>query len=135
MSEPLISGFDHVRVHAPPDGRENARWFYGGLLGLTEIAVPETILSDSSPLRFELADGRQLHVTFGPASGGSPAVGHLAFRVESATAVCDRLRANGFDAHTDAGANPHEVRCFCRDPFGNRLEFVERTAVRVCGVA
>jgi len=135
MSEPLISGFDHVRVHAPPDGRENARWFYGGLLGLTEMAVPETILSDSSPRRFELADGRQLHVTFGPASGGSPAVGHLAFRVESATAVCDRLRANGFDAHTDAGANPHEVRCFCRDPFGNRLEFVERTAVRVCGVA
>jgi len=135
MSEPLVSGFDHIHVHAPPEGRENARWFYGALLGLTEIAANEAILSDSSPLCFELADGRQLHVTFGPSPGSSPLPGHLAFRVESAAAVRDRLRANGFDAHTDAGADPHDVRCFCRDPFGNRLEFVERAAARVCGAA
>lgn len=135
MNNSLVVGFDHIHVNAPPDEYDNARWFYGTVLGLKEVAVPQTIISDSGPMWFELGDGQQLHVTFEPSAHNSMSSGHLALRVSSVAAVLDVLKANGFDAHTDAISDVPESRCFCRDPFGNRIEFVAYAADNVRGAA
>jgi catechol 2,3-dioxygenase-like lactoylglutathione lyase family enzyme len=133
MNEDMVLGFDHIHVNAPPEAQENARWFYGTVLGLKEVAVPHTIISDSAPMWFELGDGQQLHVTFEPVSRNAVSSGHLALRVRSVAALLEVLGANGFDSCADLAAGAGEARCFCRDPFGNRLEFVEYASAKVCG--
>ena len=112
-----VLGLDHVQLAAPPGGEPEARAFFGGLLGLEELAKPEA-LQGRGGCWFALADGRQLHVgveaEFAPA-----AKAHPAFRVGGYEA----LRAH-FGAEDD-DTIPGVRRFYAADPFGNRLEFVE----------
>ena len=39
----MIVGYDHVQVAIPAGGEAAARAFYGGLLGMTEVAKPESL--------------------------------------------------------------------------------------------
>jgi catechol 2,3-dioxygenase-like lactoylglutathione lyase family enzyme len=39
----MLAGVDHVQVAAPPGCEAEARRFYGELLGLAEIAKPESL--------------------------------------------------------------------------------------------
>ena len=41
----MIVGYDHVQVAIPAGGEAAARAFYGGLLGMTEVAKPESLAS------------------------------------------------------------------------------------------
>lgn len=127
-SDGLVRGFDHIHVNAPPGEQDNARWFYGAVLGLREVPRAQSVICDSGPLWFELGDGQQLHLTFEPLLHYTVSSGHLALRVRSVAAVLEVLRTNGFEAHTDGTARIPESRCFSRDPFGNRLEFVAYAA-------
>lgn len=134
MSEGLILVLDHATVWAPLDRREDARWFYGSVLGLPEAPRGSGVLDDSGPLWFALGDGHYLLVTFEPVPLGA-AAGSLALRVSAVSTVADALRANGLDAHVGSVTDGNCRRCFCRDPFGNRLEFVEYLSAEGRGAA
>ena len=90
-----IVGIDHVQVAAPPGCEETARAFYGGLLGLEELAKPP-LLATRGGCWFRL--GRhELHI--GVAEGFVPAAkAHPGLAVDSAGALrelADRLQQAG----------------------------------------
>lgn len=121
----MVSGLDHVQVAAPPASEQEARRFYGALLGLEEIPKPPT-LARRGGAWFALADGRQLHL--GVTDGFAAATkAHPAFRVRGLAELRARLMAAGVltrDEEPLEGAS----RFYADDPFGNRLEFLERDA-------
>ena len=114
---------DHVQVAAPPGTEDQAREFYGELLGLPELAKPEPLHARGG-VWFGLGAG-QLHVgiedPFTPAAKAHPALrtgGEDALR---ALARC--LEAAGHPVAWDDSL-PGEVRFHTADPWGNRLELL-----------
>jgi catechol 2,3-dioxygenase-like lactoylglutathione lyase family enzyme len=121
-----VVGLDHVQVAAPrrPGVEEQARAFYGGLLGLGEIEKPN-ILKPKGGVWFSLGHG-ELHV--GLEEPFSPALkAHPALLARDLTALRARLEAAGCET---AEADPLEgvTRFYVADPFGNRIELLERGA-------
>lgn len=121
-----VAALDHVQVAAPPDCEDAARAFYGGLLGLDEIAKPAA-LGARGGVWFGLGGGQELHIgieePFVPASKAHPA-----FRVASEralVALADALDAAG---HAVAWAATDEIpgraRFHVADPWGNRIELL-----------
>lgn len=126
MSDQIV-GLDHVQVAAPAACEEDARRFYGCVLGLDELAKPP-LLAARGGVWFRLG-AHELHVgvadDFRPATKAHPALG-----VDSSDAleeIAARLRDAGVDV---AWAEPAEIpgtsRFHVNDPWGNRLEFVVR---------
>jgi len=120
--EPEILGLDHVQLAIPPGEETAARQFYSGLLGLSEVARPD-VLAGRGGVWFQ-GGTAQVHLgvepDFRPARKAHPAlvVCHLAGLVE-------RLRAAGVPVTADVPLSGME-RVHVSDPFGNRLELVER---------
>ncbi len=111
----------HVQVAIPPGGEEQARAFYGGLLGLEEVAKPANLQGrgglwyQAGPLQVHLGVDR----TFRPAEKA-----HVAFQVVGLAALRRRLDAAGHATSEDVPL-PGYARCYVNDPFGNRTELVE----------
>lgn len=117
-----VHGIDHVQL-AMPVGQEGlARAFYGGLLGLAEVPKPAN-LAPRGGVWFE-GGALRLHLgvdpDFRPARKAHPAliVDDLAGLVTSLEAARVQVRPgeplDGYDrVHVD-------------DPFGNRIELMER---------
>jgi catechol 2,3-dioxygenase-like lactoylglutathione lyase family enzyme len=122
----FITGLDHAQVAAPrvPGVEEQARTFYGGLLGLIEIEKPDN-LKPKGGVWFSLGVG-ELHVgledAFAPARKAHPAL-----RVQGLAALRARLEAAGVTI-SEAEPIPGADRFYAHDPFGNRLELIERTS-------
>ncbi len=119
-----IIALDHVQVAAPrtPDTEERARAFYGGLLGLREIEKPD-VLKGKGGVWFSLGEG-ELHVgietPFVPARKAHPA-----FRVDGLADMRKRLEAASVMI-TETEVVPGVERFYVDDPFGNRVELLER---------
>ena len=117
-----ILGFEHVQL-AMPAGREaEARAFYSGLLGIPEIAKPPE-LAKRGGAWFE---NGAVKIHLGVEEGFRPArKAHPALLVRDLQALATRLR----EAGCDVGADPLEgyFRVYISDPFGNRIELMERT--------
>lgn len=119
-----ILGLDHVQL-AMPAGREtDARAFYQGVLGLTEVPKPAP-LADRGGCWFA-APGVQLHLgvepDFRPARKAHPAL-----RVADLDAAAATLTAAGAPVLPDH-ALPDTPRLFTADPFGNRIELLAAPA-------
>jgi catechol 2,3-dioxygenase-like lactoylglutathione lyase family enzyme len=116
----VLEAIDHVQLAAPPGCEDEARRFFGDLLGLRELEKPEPLRSRGGAW-FRVGD-QQLHVgvdaAFVPARKAHPA-----FTVRSYDALRERLRAAGV-AVTDGGGLPGVRRCYVDDPFGNRIELI-----------
>jgi catechol 2,3-dioxygenase-like lactoylglutathione lyase family enzyme len=119
---------DHVQVCIPRGADTQAREFYGGLLGLEEVEKPE-VLRGRGGMWYKIAD-IALHV--GVEEVVAPSKRHPAFEVEEIEAVRSYLEQNGVrtkDEATIPGASPSSLvkRFSFFDPFGNRIELMERT--------
>lgn len=114
---------DHVQLCIPPGAEERAREFYGRLLGLEEIEKPAP-LRQGGGMWFRIAD-LQLHLGVEPPAPASKR--HPAFEVADARAVRAYLDGRGVPTRDET---PVEgvVRFSLFDPFGNRIELLERTA-------
>jgi len=112
----------HVSVPMPADGHDEARAFYGGLLGLEERDVPPKL--DASELVWFRAGGDcELHVFV--SDEAAPYSQHFCLRVERGLeALRERLEEAGVEVRdtTEIVGRP---RFMCRDPFGNRVELTE----------
>jgi catechol 2,3-dioxygenase-like lactoylglutathione lyase family enzyme len=113
---------DHVQLAAPPRCEEEARRFFGGLIGLDEIEKPEP-LRGRGGVWFAAGD-RQLHLGveegFAPAAKAHPAFSLPASELE---ALAERLVGSGTEVVWDDSL-PGTQRFYCADPWGNRLEFL-----------
>jgi catechol 2,3-dioxygenase-like lactoylglutathione lyase family enzyme len=120
MASVEIVGLDHVQVAAPVGSEEDARRFYGGLLGLSELEKPEA-LRDRGGVWFTCGD-HQLHVgiteDFSPATKAHPA---LLARPADLDSIAERLAAAGCAVRWD-DAIPDVRRFYTTDPWGNRIE-------------
>jgi catechol 2,3-dioxygenase-like lactoylglutathione lyase family enzyme len=113
---------DHVQIAAPPGSEAEARRFFGGVLGLEEIAKPES-LQGRGGVWFRVGD-HQLHVgvdeAFIPARKA-----HLALRVaaDELARVAVVLESAGVSVDWD-DALPGTRRFYTTDPWGSRLEIL-----------
>jgi catechol 2,3-dioxygenase-like lactoylglutathione lyase family enzyme len=115
---------DHVQVAMPVGGEARARAFFGALLGLVELPKPADMAARGG-CWFALGD-RQLHLgaerDFRPAKKA-----HVALAVDGLDALRARIEAAGHATHDDSVIDGRH-RFFTEDPFGNRIEFMDRTA-------
>jgi catechol 2,3-dioxygenase-like lactoylglutathione lyase family enzyme len=96
------------------------RAFYGALLGLKEIPVPHT-LKDLGLVWFAAgADALELHFFPGIPAPDDPR--HLCLEVEDLETTRRQLQTAGYAPYDDIPI-PLRPRFFCRDPFGNLIEF------------
>jgi catechol 2,3-dioxygenase-like lactoylglutathione lyase family enzyme len=125
----LIIGLDHVNLLID-DGDaalQRARAFYGELLGLETVERPTNTDSGRPGLWFRCGN-QQLHLTTEPDASrvNQTSRRHPAFRVANLESMRARLEAAGVEIIA-GNRFPGQERFFARDPWGNRLEFVERT--------
>jgi catechol 2,3-dioxygenase-like lactoylglutathione lyase family enzyme len=116
----VIVGYDHVQVAIPAGSEAGARAFYGDLLGMTEVAKPESLAGRGGC--WFVAGSAVLHL--GVEEAFSPArKAHPAFVVDALDALCARLEAAGQECVRADNEIPGVRRFHTTDPFGNRLEF------------
>jgi catechol 2,3-dioxygenase-like lactoylglutathione lyase family enzyme len=112
---------DHVEVPMPRGQALRARAFYCGVLGLDEIRPPEAVVRRGG-LWFR-SGGLRIHLGVDPQFVPSLRA-HPAIVVSDLEALMEGLRQAGRKPHLIAPVRK-PTRCFLRDPFGNRLEFVQ----------
>jgi len=119
----MIKAVHHVQVSIPIGGEDKAREFYCDVLGLKEIPKPAS-LAGRGGFWLEL-DGSQVH--FGTEDGIDRArtKAHVAYLVSDLAQWRSRLLENGCEV-IDTISIPGYDRFEFRDPFGNRIEFLER---------
>jgi catechol 2,3-dioxygenase-like lactoylglutathione lyase family enzyme len=119
----MITTLDHVQLAMPAGREQDARSYYGGLLGLVEIEKPLQLRARGG-VWFVLGDGRQIHL--GVDSDFRPnKKAHPCLVTDEYLALIERLKAAGYDIQPYA-TNPPACSFYTHDIFGNRLEFADR---------
>jgi catechol 2,3-dioxygenase-like lactoylglutathione lyase family enzyme len=121
----MLKAVHHAQVSIPIGAEDEARSFYCGVLGMIEVPKPDS-LAGRGGFWLELGDF-QIH--FGTEDGieRSRSKAHLAYLVSDLDGWRDRLAAAGCEIIGGVPI-PDYQRFEFRDPFGNRVEFLERTA-------
>jgi catechol 2,3-dioxygenase-like lactoylglutathione lyase family enzyme len=115
---------DHVQI-AMPAGREAvARGFYAGVLGLTEVDKPANLVGrggcwfESGAVKVHLGVDPDFHAA---------AKAHPAFLVDDVAAIEHRATEAGAPVKRDVALDGYD-RIHVFDPFGNRIELMQRVA-------
>ncbi|RYG21752.1 glyoxalase [bacterium] len=117
-----IVALDHIQLAMPPNEEDAARRFYSGLLGLNEVPKPEN-LARRGGCWFELGSVR---VHLGVEKEFAPArKAHPAFEVTDLAGLIEGLAKGGHPTRTDEPLEGWN-RVYVDDPFGNRIELMER---------
>ena len=113
----------HVQVTIPKNEEEKAREFYCVFLGLTEIPKPEA-LQNRGGFWMDL-NGFQIHVGTEDDFDRTKTKAHIAYQVKDSEGWRRKLENRGIKI-LDGVPIPGYSRFEFRDPFGNRVEFLER---------
>jgi catechol 2,3-dioxygenase-like lactoylglutathione lyase family enzyme len=115
-------GFHHVQLAMPSEREAEAVAFYAGALGLDEVPKPEEMAGRGG--RWFRSGAVEIHLgvedPFVPARKAHPAL-----LVDDLAELEGRLRAAGVEPVADVELQGHR-RVHVSDPFGNRLELIER---------
>jgi catechol 2,3-dioxygenase-like lactoylglutathione lyase family enzyme len=118
-----ILSIDHVQIAMPAGEEEKARAFYVKLLGFTEIPKPAE-LAKRGGAWFQ-SEGVQLHL--GVESEFRPArKAHPAFVVDELDALVTDFQNAGYETDTSQPPLDGYKRVHIFDPFGNRIELMEK---------
>lgn len=116
-----VVGLDHVQLAIPAGGEDRARWFFAELLGMTEVPKPANLSASGC---WFTGGGAALHIgvdpDFRPAKKAHPAL-----LVDDLAALREALAAAGHPIREDKPVEGY-TRFFTEDPFGNRIELMER---------
>lgn len=116
-----VFGIAHVQVAITRGGEDEARAFYGTLLGLRELEKPES-LRDRGGVWFQCGM-QEIHC--GVEESIAPTRRHPALLVEGLDELKAKLDGAGVRTEVDRQL-PGYRRFYALDSFGNRLEFLER---------
>lgn len=121
MMTQFLTSIDHIQIAAPPQSEEQAREFYGKLLGMEEIPKPEN-LQGRGGCWFKCG-AQEVHIgiqaDFMPAKKAHPG-----FTVHALEQLKSRLETAGC-LISEEPPIAGRARFFTHDPFGNRIEFLE----------
>jgi catechol 2,3-dioxygenase-like lactoylglutathione lyase family enzyme len=118
----MIQRLHHTQITIPSNATDQARGFYCELLGLREIPKPES-LRDRGGFWLELAN-QEIHVSLEDGVNRNATKAHLAYQVDDLKFWRSRLSNAGFQI-LEGVPIPGFERFEIRDPFGNRLEFIQ----------
>src|SRR6185503_4792592 len=118
-----ILSIDHVQIALPTGSEESARAFYMDVLGFTEIPKPAE-LAKRGGVWFQ-SENVQLHLgieqNFQPARKAHPA-----FIVDDLDSLITKAQSLGYETDTNQPSLNGFKRAHVFDPFGNRIELMER---------
>jgi len=118
----LFKRLDHIQICVPTGKEDEARAFYTNILGLKEIPKPQQLLANGG-LWYQVAD-IQLHI--GTENEINNSKRHPAFEVADLEQARQYLKKNNIKIKEEiqiAG----QIRFSFMDPFGNRIELLEKT--------
>ncbi len=119
---PQIIGLHHAQITVPTGAEWEARAFYLGVLGLTEIPKPESLQGRGG---FWMTAGTApIHVGVEDGVDRQASKAHLAYQVAQLQAWRDELIRHEIQP-LDSIPIPGFARFEFRDPFGNRVEMIE----------
>jgi catechol 2,3-dioxygenase-like lactoylglutathione lyase family enzyme len=118
----MIERLHHVQITIPPGEEERGRAFFCGVLGLREIAKPESLVGRGG---FWVSVGDQeLHIGTEEGVDRAMTKAHVAFQVSDLEDTRVKL-ANAGCAILESVPIPGFSRFEFRDPFGNRMECIK----------
>lgn len=117
-----IQRLHHAQITIPTGAEETARAFYCGLMGLAEVEKPAS-LSGRGGFWLTVGD-QQVHVGVEEGVDRARTKAHLAYQVDDVAAWRAHLTQRGVTLHEQPPIPGYE-RFEIRDPFGNRIEFVQ----------
>ena len=112
----------HAQITIPRGAEEAGRRFYCDLLGLPDIEKPEA-LHPQGGFWLQVRD-RQVHVGTEDGFDRLTTKAHLAYQVTDIAYWRQKLQDNGIKI-TESIPLPGWGRFEIRDPFGNRVEFLQ----------
>jgi catechol 2,3-dioxygenase-like lactoylglutathione lyase family enzyme len=116
-----LRAIDHIQLAMPPGGEDEARRFYDGLLGVTEVPKPAK-LAVRGGCWFE---NGSLKIHLGVEEGFRPSrKAHPAFIVDGLRDLATKLEQGGCQPLAGE-AFGGRLRFYVDDPFGNRIELIE----------
>lgn len=119
----VVLCIDHVQIAMPAGEEQKARGFYSGLLGFVEIPKPVE-LAKRGGAWFQCGDV-QLHL--GVEADFRPArKAHPAFLVNDLDQFIAKAQSMGFEIDSTQPPLHGYKRMHVFDPFGNRIELMER---------
>ena len=122
----MLTGLHHVQLACPAGSEDALRAFYGGVLGMTELAKPPVLAARGGA--WFRSGGAEIHcgveADFRPARKAHP--GLLTADLEALAAACE---AAGHPVEWDPHFPGHR-RLYVADPVGNRLELLEPLSER-----
>ncbi len=119
----MITGFDHLQISFPAGRLADALAFYVDLLAFTRIEKPVGLSQSGAWLKqggFNLHLGEEENFQ-------TDGRGHPAFLVDALEPLIMRLQHADCRTRYDQGPNGF-LRASAWDPFGNRIEFMQRLA-------
>ena len=120
--KPLVQRVHHAQITIPKGAEGEAREFYCEFLGLPEVPKPESLQGRGG---FWLQIGAfQVHVGTEDDFDRSKTKAHLAYLVENLDTWREKLEKRGVKI-SDGVPIPNYNRFEFRDPFDNRVEFLE----------
>lgn len=119
----MVLRVNHVNITAPKGKEKECAEFYEGVLGLKKAYRPPEITVPG--VWYDFGAANQLHIVFSSDYRGDLVGDHFAVEVDDMAGLVQRLKASGIEVR---GPNPmtydNSERAFCRDPFGNQIEFM-----------
>jgi catechol 2,3-dioxygenase-like lactoylglutathione lyase family enzyme len=132
----MLKRVDHLNVQVPPEKEDEAKHFYGEILGLSQLTKPDNL--GRSGAHYCLSEEPWYELHLGIARGASVAdiglnqalLNHLGFQVDDLAAARQAFEAAGIEISEADPARSEErdfyqERFFVRDPGGNQLEIME----------
>ncbi len=127
MGNSYLQGVAHVNltIEEGPEAFEAARRFYVDILGLELLPRP-AITDNGRPGLWLQCGPQQIHISAEPNATrlNGQSARHAAFVVSNLAALHNRLQENGTSLQV-ANQFEGQKRFFCRDEWGNRIEFVQ----------
>jgi len=118
----MITALDHVQLAMPRGGEDQARAFYVAVLGFTEIPKPSNLVTRGG---LWLQSGTA-HVHLGVEEDFRPAKkAHPALLVDNLDEIRRTCEAAGSMLTIDEPLEGYD-RAYVADPFGNRIELLQK---------
>jgi catechol 2,3-dioxygenase-like lactoylglutathione lyase family enzyme len=120
MTNSIFSAIDHVQLAMPSGEEEQARGFYSGILGMSELRKPPE-LAKRGGCWFASGDV-QIHLGV-EADFRAAKKAHPALRCSDYDSLVSKLREANMPVQ-EVDDIPGVRRCHIHDPFGNRIELI-----------
>lgn len=116
-----IKRLDHIQICIPKGKETEARQFYTGIIGLTEIPKPKELIPNGG-LWYQIAD-TQFHI--GTENENNKSKQHPAFEITDIQKARTYLENHGIEIREEIQISG-QIRFSFRDPFGNRIELLQK---------